>query len=231
MQEAAVVQNVNISWTNLKNALTTTLYQSMFGNSLISIPVCGSTSYYNLTQEELCMRWYLLAVTFPLFRVSSEQPRRDPFNLKYGFFREAIYNAIRNRYMLLPYYYSVLSRGEPLVRPMFYDFHFDNKTLELDEQYMLGDALLVAQPLLPYTSNLRVYLPPDIGIWYEFWNGMKYNGTGWINLFVVNTDWVMFFAEGNIIPLRNVSIICIFLELSIYQLFKTLSNFSQTKSK
>ncbi|KAF5285438.1 hypothetical protein FQA39_LY16692 [Lamprigera yunnana] len=201
MSETVSIQNVDISWSNLKKTIITTLYNSMFGNSLVSVPICGSTKNYNaVADEELCIRWYITAATLPIFRVSSDLPRRDPFSLNSGFAQNASKNVTKYRYMLLPYYYTILSSGNPLVRPMFYNFHKDNLTWMLDEQYMVGDGLLVVQPTLPALTQLKVYLPVDVNVWYEFWGGNIYK-SGWLNFNIVKTDWIMFIAEGHIIPI------------------------------
>ncbi|KAK4881902.1 hypothetical protein RN001_005221 [Aquatica leii] len=202
--EPISIQNVNISWTNLKKSVTTTLYNSMFGRFMTSAPVCGSTNAYNKkTHDELCLRWYITTATLPVLRISSDFPRRDPSNLQTNFTKDTVIRAIQNRYMLLPYYFTTLSMGDPLVRPMIYSFYNDNVTWSLDEQYMLGDALLVTQPYLPALTMLTIYLPPAVKVWYEYWGGDVYNKTGWINFNIVKNDWVMFIAAGCIVPVRH----------------------------
>lgn len=147
-----------------------------------------------------------MAATMPIFRISSDFPRRDPASLGTGHAYRIALDAIKKRNQLAVYYHTVMSSGEPLVRPMFYDFYADNETLELDQQYMVGTALLVAQPVLPDVSSVRIYLPPEVGVWYEFWGGKKHTELGWMQMSIVETDWIMFVAGGHIVPLRNVSI-------------------------
>lgn len=195
------VQNINATWKNLKNVLNIYLEQSLFGRSLISAPICGSNHLYN---EKLCIRWYLLAATMPMFRISSDKPRRNPESLPNKYIRDIVYNAVKKRDMLLPYFYSSLNDNNIVVRPMFYDFYEDDNTLLLDEQYMIGQSLLIAQPLRENLRNIKVYLPQKIKLWYEFWGGQKYSN-GWIKMPVVESDWIMFIAEGHTIPLKWVS--------------------------
>lgn len=91
------------------------------------------------------------------------------------------------------------------MRPMFYDFYDDNETLVLDRQYMVGPDLLVAHPVVPDASSIRIYLPPNVGTWYEFWGGAPYTELGSLRWSVVETDWINFIKGGSILPLRNVS--------------------------
>lgn len=200
-------QNVNISWVNFKLMLTKTLSHSLFGGALYSTPVCGSTSFYSEeAHEALCMRWYLAATTMPMFRISSEQPRRDPSSFKLLTLQNVAIEAIQKRYTLLPYYYTTLAENMPLVRPMFFNFPNVTDVFDLDEQYMLGDALLVVQPVLFKIPIVKLYLPEHAGGWFEFWGGRKYLKKGWIELPVVETELVTFIAAGSIVPLQNVSI-------------------------
>lgn len=206
VSHAAIVQNVNISWTDFRQAIRTILYHSIFGTPLISIPVCGSSNDYDPTlQDTLCMRWYIMAATMPIFRISSDFPRRDPGALATGQSKNVATEAIEKRRRLSLYFYTVLRSGEPLMRPLFYDFYSDNATLTLDTEYMVGPAILVAQPVLPEIATMVLYLPPAAGVWYEFFGGRNYSELGMLKFNVVATDWITFIAQGNIVPLRNVS--------------------------
>lgn len=204
----AQMQNMNASWVNLKKAIKTTFIHGIFASPFISIPVCGSTSEFDpIIQTILCSRWYITAATLPIFSVSSDFPRRDHTQLPSGHSRNIAEDAINKREMLSPYLYTVLSRNELITRPMFYDFYEDEYTHILDEQYMLGDALLVAQPLLRDTYLMTVYLPEEAGGFYEFFGG-EYRGENLGNVLlsvVVESDWIVFMREGKIIPLQNVS--------------------------
>lgn len=56
--------------------------------------------------------------------------------------RGAIRKALRIRYSLLPYFYSLFYEahltGQPVVRPMFAEFPDDSATHDLDEQFLWG---------------------------------------------------------------------------------------------
>ncbi|KAI4457658.1 alpha-glucosidase [Holotrichia oblita] len=202
----AQIQNMNTSWVNLRKTIKTGLSHSLFANPFIFIPVCGSTSgYIPDIQDILCSRWYITAATFPIFTISSDLPRRDLTALPTGHNRNIALNALAIRDMLMPYFYTVLSRKEILTRPMFYDFYEDEYTHTLEDQYMLGDAFLVAQPLLRDMFIINVYLPPEAGGFYEFFGG-EYFGEelGNVSLsVVVESDWLVFMREGKIVPLQN----------------------------
>lgn len=212
MPAVALIQDIDISWNSLRESIETILYHSLFTNSLISIPICGTTANYDVeTHESICIRWYIVAATSPLFRISSKLPLRDPQHLTTGYARNVALKAIKERGKLLLYFYTVLKSDEPLMRPLFYDFYDDNNTLTINTQYMVGPAIMVAQILLPKVNTVSLYFPKKAGVWYEYFGGSNYTDElGWRLFSVVETDWLMFIRQGYIIPLINVSILNLF---------------------
>lgn len=104
----------------------------------------------------------------------------------------------RLRYRLLPYLYSaayVSARtGFPVVRAMPLVFPHDPHCSELQQQYMLGDYLLVA------TYSNRVYLPE--GTWIDYWTGERYEGGLSIDYRIPDdAGGPLFVRAGAIIPL------------------------------
>ncbi len=76
----------------------------------------------------------------------------------------------RLRYNLIPYLYHLFweahQKGLPVIRPMSFECPEVIKCWMIDDQYMLGDNLLVA-PVLSFTRHREVYLPK--GQWMDFW--------------------------------------------------------------
>lgn len=60
---------------------------------------------------------------------------------------ELMRDAIRVRYVLLPYFYTLFREanmtGIPVVRPLWMEFPSDEVTFKNDEAFMVGSALLV----------------------------------------------------------------------------------------
>ncbi|MDA3875024.1 MAG: DUF5110 domain-containing protein [Kiritimatiellae bacterium] len=90
-----------------------------------------------------------------------------------------IRSYIRARYFLRPYLYQLFiqheERGDPILRPLFYDFPDpDNATMmTLDDQFMVGSALMQA-PIVDTPRERRVVLPS--GRWWNFMTGRWING-------------------------------------------------------
>lgn len=203
--EPILIQNVDASWENLKMHIQNILFNSIVGNHLVSVPVCGDTQSYNASiQETLCIRWYLAAATMPMLRVSSANPLREPANLFSKFAQQNANWALEFREMLLPIYQTILSKNQPVVRPMFYDFYDDNTTFSLKQQYMIGENMLIGHPFTIGANQLQIYLPRRTNIWYELWEGRMYNSTinPWVNVDVRENDMIVFIAQGTIVPFK-----------------------------
>ena len=86
--------------------------------------------------------------------------------------------AIRLRYTLMPTLWSLFERAhqlhQPIIRPTFYDFPDDENCYADCDDFMLGDALLVAPVVEPGASTRRVYLPRGPSAWFDFATGRRY---------------------------------------------------------
>ena len=80
---------------------------------------------------------------------------------------------------LMPYLFGAAKQasrtGVPMMRAMFLEFPDDPGAACLDQQYMLGDTLLVA-PVFSQDGEVDVYLPP--GRWTHLLSGEEKAG-GW----------------------------------------------------
>src|SRR6185437_1413430 len=94
----------------------------------------------------------------------------------------AIRDAIRLRYRLMPYLYTLYREaatgGVPLIRPLFYDFDGDPRAFDDTDDFMLGPGLLVASVVEPRQRRRRVYLPKGPQGWIDFWSGERHPAGG-----------------------------------------------------
>lgn len=91
------------------------------------------------------------------------------------------YLSLRER--LRPYIRVLMQRthetGEPIMRPMLFDFPEDETCWNLKTQYMFGPDYLVAPVLEAGAQTRRVYLPA--GRWQNIDTGEEYAGGLWID--------------------------------------------------
>ena len=89
-----------------------------------------------------------------------------------------IREAIRLRYRLLPYLYTLFREGahnaEPWLRPTFFDYPDDPRTFDDCDEFLCGPQLLVASVMTPGARSRDVYLPAGPACWYAFDTGTCY---------------------------------------------------------
>lgn len=121
--------------------------------------------FHGNTSDDLLIRWLQLAVFTPLMRNHSANScnRQEPYLFKKC---DIMRDMIQIRYMLLPYLYSEFVKcalnSDMMFRPLAFDYPEDKAAIEVEDQVMVGDALMIA-PI--YTQNARgryVYLPEDM---------------------------------------------------------------------
>ena len=145
----------------------------IFGIPLIGADICGFKSN---TTEELCCRWYQLGTLYPFSRNhnSNDTIPQEPW--AFGPLLLEVSNlAIRNKYSLINYYYTVMFRlaleGGSAFKPTFFEYPSDVR-LQFEhsqDNFMVGSALLVHPVLQPGVSTVSAYFPADI--WYNWYSG------------------------------------------------------------
>lgn len=155
---------------------------------------------------ELYLRWVQFGVFSPVNRLHSTKNGISKEPWLYGDAEKTAEDFLRLRHRLLPYLYTANVRtaelGEPLCRPMYYDYDEEQAYIARD-QYMFGTELLVAPVItkarrdgLSYT---KVWLPA--GRWTHFFTGKTYEG-GRIVLVASDADSIPVFAKsGAIVPM------------------------------
>ena len=109
----------------------------------------------------------------PFFRghAHHDTKRREPWT--YGEpYTSILRDAAVIRYALLPYWYSVFYEsyrfGLPIMRPMLTEFPDDHHTFSIDNQWMVGSALLVCPVTTEGAIEVQVYFPAA-ATWYDYY--------------------------------------------------------------
>jgi alpha-glucosidase len=139
---------------------------------LSGIPYVGPDigGFSGAPDKELFIRWFQLATFLPFMRVHSalDSPRREPW----AFDDETVdicRTFLKLRHRLIPTFEKLAeetqAKGWPLVRPMFW--HSENADADgLEDQFFLGEDLLVAPVLEKGATERKVHLPK--GKWRVF---------------------------------------------------------------
>jgi alpha-glucosidase len=164
------------SWDHLRLALPMIL-----GLGLSGIPFAGSDigGFIGAPAADLYSRWLQSAALVPFARTHAMlgTPRREPWS--YGPINERANRAtIRLRYRMLPALYTAYfqhtDHGSPVVRPIFWTALSDSAALVTENEFLLGDHVLVAPVVDSGAQSRVVYLPA--GRWYRMGSGEKYEG-------------------------------------------------------
>ncbi|MEG6613958.1 TIM-barrel domain-containing protein [Pseudoclostridium thermosuccinogenes] len=108
------------------------------------------------------------------------------------------------RMSLIPYLYSSFARyrfeGLPPFRALVMEYPEDENTYGIDDQYMMGDSLMIA-PVIAGQMGREVYLPE--GDWYYFWSDKKFEGSKTYNINAALDEIPIFVKAGTLLPLAK----------------------------
>jgi alpha-glucosidase len=194
------------SWESLRWNLRTGLGMSLSGMFNIGHDVGGFSG--PVPGAELLVRWVQAGLIHPRFIMNSWKadgtvttpwlhPDATP----------AVRRAIRLRYRLMPYLYSLYQRaaehGEPMLRPTFYDFASDPRTFLENDDLMLGANLLAAPVVEAGARQRQVYLPRGPAGWYEFDSEAWHAAGETVTLAAPLERLPLLVPEGAILPLTD----------------------------
>ncbi|MBM3462300.1 MAG: alpha-glucosidase [Armatimonadetes bacterium] len=180
--------------------------QQVANLGLCGVPFSGPDvgGFSDDCSPELFLRWVQMGVFFPYLRAHTRQGTRDQEPWSFGDEVLAITRKfVELRYRLIPYLYTLLADaargGELMLRPMFYEFPDDARSVVADDQFMLGSDFLVAPIMAPSRFWRAVYLPP--GEWFSFFSGVLHEG-GQVEVAQVPLDHIPVYVRANaIIPM------------------------------
>ncbi|WP_026490442.1 glycoside hydrolase family 31 protein [Butyrivibrio sp. XBB1001] len=116
------------------------------------------------TTEDLLLRWTAFGIFTPLFRNHSAMGTRR--QEVYRFEKtDSFRRLIELRYSLLPYLYSEFMKAvrddEMLFKPLSFEYD-DARSLEVEDQLLLGESLMLAPVYKQNATGRYVYLPEDM---------------------------------------------------------------------
>jgi family 31 glycosyl hydrolase (fragment) len=130
---------------------------------------------------ELFLRWIQSALLLPRFTIHSwneDHTVNEPW--MHPTITAAVRDAIRLRYRLIPYLYTLLwqaaTQDEAIVRPTFLDHEHDEATYADSDDYLIGRDLLVCPVTAPGVRARDIYLPDNTLGWYDYHSGEYHSG-------------------------------------------------------
>jgi alpha-glucosidase len=192
------------SWESLRWNLRTGLTMSLSGMFNIGHDVAGFSG--PVPGPELLVRFAQAGALHPRFIMNSWKPDgtvTTPW--LHAEALPAIRWAIRLRYRLMPYLYSLYRRaaeaGEPILRPTFFDFPEDPATFAENDELMLGPNLLAAPVVEEGARQRQISLPRGPAGWYEFYGETWHAAGKAVSLAAPLERLPLLVPEGAILPL------------------------------
>lgn len=230
--------DIGSSWDSFRKQVPICLNYTLTANPNVNTDIGGffagsySTKGHNSATrnpqyQELFVRWMQFGAFSPMMRSHGADIYRElyyfgnPGDPVY----DALLDAIRLRYRLMPYTYShawqVSHHDDSFMRALFMDFKNDKQTWDNKREFMYGRNLLVCPvldplyteekiertrgkeyPTVDWTAEKRydVYLPQGTK-WYDYYTNQCYDGGQELSTLAPLAYAPLYVKAGSIIPL------------------------------
>lgn len=187
-------------WAHLQMAIPQLCNLGLSGMSYVGTDVGGFGSD---TNAELLTRWVQVGCFSPLFRNHSSKGSLYQEPWQFGERTLEIYRKyVELRYRLLPYFYDLFVSGEksglPIMRPLVLHYESDEKVRELNDEFLIGESILVAPVVVQGARNRMVYLPE--GKWRDYHTHEEIEGGRFIIAKAPLDICPIYIKAGSIIP-------------------------------
>jgi alpha-glucosidase (family GH31 glycosyl hydrolase) len=182
------------SWgldNGLHSVLTGILALGMAGYPFILPDMVGGNEYEEKADSEMMIRWTQLNALLPAMQ----------FSLAPWEYGEASAELCRRYAKLHTEYASkileiaktAIEYGYPIIRPVFWLDANSENALNCDDEFLLGDELLVAPVLFHGMRQRDIYLPP--GTWQDHWTKEVFRGSILLRDYPAPLDILPFFKR------------------------------------
>jgi len=187
------------SWgldNGLHSVLTGILALGLAGYPFILPDMVGGNEYDEKANAEMMIRWTQLNALLPAIQFSLA-----PWD--YGKESEELCRRYANLHTEYASRIFALAEeatrtGVPIIRPVFWLDVNNEDALTCDDEFLLGDDILVAPVLLPKMRQRDIYLPP--GNWQDHWTKQSYNGPVLIKDYPAPLEVLPFFERVGRLP-------------------------------
>ena len=180
----AGLQRHALQWTGDNSSWWEHLWMSMpqlqnLGLSGVAWTGVDVGGFWGDSNGELLARWTEFGAFQPFCRNHTAIGTRRQEPWAFGEPYESVCREmLKLRQRLVPYLYTVFEechrRGSPILRPLLFEYPEDETTYTADDEFLVGEALLVAPITRPGTEHRHVYLPR--GCWFHYWTGERFDG-------------------------------------------------------
>lgn len=202
----------SIQWTgdieSNEAALQQEIFATIFGGAEMGLPYVSSDlgGHKGTPSKEQYVRWIQYGMLSTIARVhcwAVGGGGRMPW--LFGSKAEEVFKTYQDmRYRLLPVFYNLAREnydtGLPVMRRL--DIKYPQYVeSSANDEYLLGDYILVAPITTPSEAEREVFLPE--GTWIDVWSGKRYAGPDTITVRHQLDTSPIFVREGALIPLAS----------------------------
>jgi oligosaccharide 4-alpha-D-glucosyltransferase len=201
--------DVSRNWSGLRSQLPNILGMSMSGIPYIHSDAGGFAMGEG--DAELYLRWLQFSLFTPIFRphgtaLFEVDPNAFSYPSEPALADVSVLDQVKyivdQRYRLLPYNYTLAYRqavyGEPLIKPLYYQYPNDTIAIKMGDEFLWGDAFLIAPVVEKGQQTKNVYLPA--GNWYDYFANTFYKGSQTIRYNTSNYQYPVFVKAGSFVP-------------------------------
>ena len=213
--------DIRASWDVFKKQIPAGLNFSMCGIPYWNTDIGAWHPYGNVYNtantdpgyQEFYCRWFQFATFNPMMRAHGTGSPREIYQFgERGYWAFDVQETFLNlRYSLLPYIYSTAWRttkeGYSFLRHLWLEAPGDRNVLDIDDEFMFGQAFLVA-PILEdgvgenRTVQRQVYLPQG-ATWFDFWTGEPFAGGRTVTKAAPIDIIPVYVKAGSIVPMTT----------------------------
>lgn len=195
--------DVDCSWEALRQTISIVIGLGLSGVAYSGSDIGG---FQGNPSPELYVRWFQTATFHTFYRTHSANnvEHRTPWT--YGEpYLSIIRSYLQLRYKLLPYFYTLAweatQKGYPPVRPVFWASYNETALWDVEDAFLLGDALLVC-PIVTEGALQRQITLPHTG-WYSFWDDKFFEGGQEVTLKAPLETIPLLVKAGTILPMEE----------------------------
>ena len=196
--------DVERGWGGLKSQPEISLQMGMQGVGYMHSDLGGFANA--VLDNELYTRWLQYGVFQPIFRPHAQDDVPPEPVYREDATKALAREAIRLRYRLLPYNYTLAfennQRGLPLLRPMIYEEPHNAKVSAMSSTYLWGKDFLVTPVLSKGATQQEVYFPAN-SAWFDFYNDARQAGGASVKVPLVAEHIPVYVRAGAFIPMAK----------------------------
>ena len=193
----------NSVWSHLQMLIPQLCNLGMSGFTIAGTDIGG---FGGDTNPELLIRWIEAATFCTFFRNHCAKGQKNQEPWQFGETVVEIYRKyVMLHYRFLPYIYDLLFEsqitGLPVMRPLVLHYEDDENVFNLNNEFLVGENMLVAPILEQGATKRMVYLP--VGTWVDYETGKRIPGGQHIIVDAPIDVLPIYVKEGSIIPMYD----------------------------